>query len=62
MVLAAIVAPATTRVVAAASLLLRITAGVPVSVEGVTRVVVAAEMLMHRDRGAWPAALLRLVD
>ena len=50
------------KVVAMASLLPRISTGTPVGVEGVARVAVEAETFMHQDRGAWPAALLRLVD
>ena len=61
-VLAAIVASATTRVVAAASLLPRISVGTPMGVEGVTHVTVEAETFIHRDHGARPATLLRLVD
>ena len=61
-VLAAIVASAMMRVVAVVSPLPRFTAGTSAGVEGVTRVTVAAETLMHRDRGAWPTAMQRLVD
>ena len=62
MVLAAVVAPTTTRVVAAASLLPLIATGMPAGIEGVAHVMVEAEMLMHRGRGAWPTTLLHLVD
>ena len=48
--------------VAVASLLPRITVGTPVGIEGVARVTAEAETLMQRDCGAWPAALLCLVD
>ena len=61
-VLTAIVESTMTWVVAMASPLLRITIGTPAGIEGVTHVRVKAEMLMHWDRGAWPAALLHLVD
>ena len=46
-VLAAVVVSATTRVVAASSLLPLITAGTPAGIEGVTRIIVVAETLMH---------------
>ena len=62
MVLAAIVASAMMRVVAVASLLPHIVVGTPMGIYGVVRVTVEAETLMHWDRGAWPIALLRLVD
>ena len=62
MVLTAVIASATTRVVAVAILLPRIAAGMPAGVEGVGRVTVEAETLMHWDHGARPTALLRLVD
>ena len=45
-----------------ASLLPRTTMGTPMGIEGVTRIMVEAEMFMHWDRGAWPVALLRLVN
>ena len=61
-VLAAIVASATTRVIAMASSLSQIVMGTSTGVEGVACITVAAETLMHRDRGAPPAALWRLVD
>ena len=51
-----------TRVEAVASLLPRIATGTPTGVEGVTRVTEEAKTFMHRDRGVWPATLLRLVD
>ena len=62
LVLAAVVAPTTTRVVAAASLLPLIATGTPVGIKGVGCITVEAETLMHRNCGAWPAGLLRLVD
>ena len=62
MVLAAVVASATMMVVDTASVLPCISVGTPMGIEGVARVMVEAEMFMHRDCGAWPAALLRLVD
>ena len=40
-----------------ASSLPRIAMGTPAGVEGVARVIVAAEPLMYQDRGALPAAL-----
>ena len=61
-VLAAVVASATTRVIVAASSLSQIVAGMSAGVEGVACITVAAETLMHWDRGAPPAALWRLVD
>ena len=61
-ILAAVIASTTTRVVAAAGPLPRITMGTPAGIEGVVRVTVAVETLVHQDRGAWPAASLRLVD
>ena len=61
-VLAAIVASATMRVVAVACPLPRITAGTSTGVEGIARVMMKAEMLMHQDRDAWPATLSCLVD
>ena len=51
-----------TRVVATASSLPRITMGMPVGVKGVARVTVAAETLMHWDRGVQRATSLCLVD
>ena len=36
--------------------------GTPVGIEGVARITVETEMLMHWDRGARPVALLCLVD
>ena len=48
-VLATIIASTIMRVVAMASLLPRIAAGTPVSVEAVARVTVEAETFMHRD-------------
>ena len=51
-VLATVVAFATTRVVAAAGPPPRIATDRPTGIEGVTRVTVAAETLMYRDRGA----------
>ena len=62
MVLAVVVASATTRVVAVASLLPLIAAGTPTGIEGVARVMMEAETLMHRGHSARPAASLPLVD
>ena len=50
------------RVVATASSLPHIAMGTPTGIEGVVRITVVAETLMHRGRDAWPAALLCLVD
>ena len=61
-VLAAVVASTMMRVVAMASLLPRISVGTPTGIEGVARVMVAAETLMLWDRGARPATLWPLVD
>ena len=61
-VLTAIVVSATTRAVAAAGPLPHVTAGMPAGIEHIACIMVEAEMLMHRNRGAWPTALLRLVD
>ena len=51
-----------TRVVAMASPLPRIAVGTPTGIEGVTRVMMAAETLMHWDHDARPTALWCLVD
>ena len=61
-VLATIVASATTSVIAVASSLSWVIVGMSTGVEGVACVTVAAETLMHQDRGALPATLSRLVD
>ena len=45
-----------------ASLLPLITVGMPMVIEGVTRITVKAETLMHWDCGVWPTTLLCLVD
>ena len=62
LVLTAVIASATTRVIAADSSLSWVVVGTPAGVEGVTCVLVASETLMHRDRGALSVALWRLVD
>ena len=62
LVLLVVIASTPSRVVTTAGPLPRIVAGMPVGVEGVTRVTVATETLMYRDRGAQPTALWRLVD
>ena len=62
MVLAAVIAFATTRVVATARPLPRIAAGMPTSVKCVAHVTVTAETLMHWKRDAWLATLWVLVD
>ena len=61
-VLAAVVASTMTRVIAMASSLSRVIVGTPTDIEGVACVSVAAETLMHQDRGALSTALWRLVD
>ena len=61
-VLAAVVASTTMRVIAAASSLPRVFIRTPAGVEGVACVTIAAETLMHQDRGALPTALWHLVD
>ena len=61
-VFTAVVASATTTVVATASLLPHITMGTPAGIEGVACVTVMAKMLMHRDRGALHASLWILMD
>ena len=45
-----------------ASFLNRIAVGMPAGIEGVARITVEAETLMHQDHGAWPIAMLHLVD
>ena len=62
MVRAAVIVSAISRVVATAGPLPRIVVGTSAGVEGVTRVMVAAEALMHRNRDVWPTALRCLVD
>ena len=57
-VLATVIASATTRVVAMASLLPRIAMGTSAGVEGVAHITVEAKTFVHQDR----SALLRLVD
>ena len=61
LVVAAVVASATMRVVATASLLPRIAMSTPAGVDGVVRVTVEAATLMHQDRGTWPTTSLHLV-
>ena len=61
-VLTPVIASATMRVVATASLLPLITIGMPAGIQGVARVTVEAETLMHRGYGVWPTASLCLVD
>ena len=62
MILTTVLASTMMRVVAAASLLPLITMGTSVGIQGVTRVTVEVETLMHRDHGACPVASLCLVD
>ena len=45
-----------------ASLLLLIEVGMPADIQGVVRVTVEAETLMHQGHGTWPTASLCLVD
>ena len=61
-VLVAVVASAMARVIAMASSLSRVIVGTSMGVEGVVCITVAAETLMHRNRGALPITLWRLVD
>ena len=61
-VLAAVIAFATMRVIAAGSSLSWVVMGTRASVEGVACVTVAAETLMHWGHGALLAVLWRLVD
>ena len=61
-VLVAVIASATTRVIAMASSLSWVIVGTSMGIEGVVCITVAPETLMHRNRGAWPTALRRLVD
>ena len=49
-------------VVAVACLLPLIAMGTPMDIQGIACVMVEAETLMHRDRGAWPTALRCQVD
>ena len=62
LVLAAVVASATPRMIAAMSSFPWVTVGASAGVEGAAYVAVAAEALMQRDRSALPAALWCLVD
>ena len=62
MVLATVVASATTRMTAVAGSFSRVLVGMPTGVESAMCVTVAVEMLMYRDRDALPAALWCLVD
>ena len=62
LVLATVVASDTTRVIAASSSLSQVIIGMSVGVEGVARVMVAAETLTHWDRGVLPTSLCFLVD
>ena len=55
-VLVAVIASTMMRVIAAASSISRIIVGTSVGIEGVSCVMVAAKTLIHRDRGALPAA------
>ena len=61
-VLTAVVASAMTRTIAMAGSFSWVTVGVSAGVEGAACIMVAAETLMHQDRGALPAALWFLVD
>ena len=61
-VLAAIVASAMMRMIAAAGSFSWIVVGASTGIEGAACIVVAAETLMYRDRNALPTALWCLVD
>ena len=61
-VLAAVVAPTMMRVVAAAGSLFQVIVGTSAGIEGVACIMVVAETLTHRDRGALPTSLWLLVD
>ena len=61
-VLAAVVAFATTWVVATAGPPPCLTVGTPMGVQDIACVAVEAETFMHRNRAAWSAALLCPVD
>ena len=61
-VLAAVVASATTRVIAASSSLSWVIIGMSAGIEGVACVMVVAETLMYQDHSALPAALRCLMD
>ena len=61
-VLTAIVASTATRMIAAVGSFSWITVGTSMGVESALCVVVAAETLMHQDRGALHAALWCLVE
>ena len=45
-----------------ASSLSRVIIGTPAGVKGVACITIAAKALMHRDHGALPTALWRLMD
>ena len=62
MVLTAVVASATTRVIAASGSLSWVVVGASMGVEGVACVTVVAETLTHWDRGVLPTTLWFLVD
>ena len=62
MVLAAVVASATTRMIATAGSFYWVIIGTSMGIEGVVCIVVAAETLMYQDRGMLPAGLRCLVD
>ena len=61
-VLTAVVASAATRMIAMVGSFSRVIVGASVGVEGAACNAVAAEALMHQDRGALPPALWHLMD
>ena len=62
LVLAAVVASTTMRMIAVAGSFSWVAVGMSMGIEGATCVAVAAEALMHRDRGALLVALWCLMD
>ena len=61
-VLAAVVASAASRMIAATGSFSFVTVGAPVGVDGAAHVTVVAETLMYRDSGALPVAWRHLVN
>ena len=61
-VLVAVIASATTRVIAMASSLSWVIVGTSAGIEGVACVTVATETLTHQDHGMLPTSLWFLVD
>ena len=62
LVLAAVVASTTSRVVATSGSFSRVVVGASAGVDGATRVAVVTEAFIHRDNSALPAAWWCLVD